>query len=41
MSAALVALGLTEEAKRAIDRALAIEPGNDRARRADAKLREP
>jgi len=41
MSDALVALGLREEAKRAIDRALAIEPGNDRARRAAAKLREP
>lgn len=41
MSDALVALGLRDEAKQAIDRALAIEPGNDRARRASAKLREP
>jgi len=41
MSDALVALGRRDEARRAIDRALAIEPGNDRALRAAAKLREP
>ena len=40
-SDALVALGRKEEARAAIERALAIEPGNDRARRAAAKLREP
>ena len=41
MSDALVALGRTEEARQAIERALAIEPGNERARRAAGKLREP
>ncbi len=41
MSEALVGLGRRDEARQAIERALAIEPGNDRARRAAAKLREP
>jgi len=41
MSEALVGLGRKDEAGQAIERALAIEPGNDRARRAAAKLREP
>ena len=41
MSDALVALGRKAEARTAIERALAIEPGNDRALRAAAKLREP
>lgn len=41
MSEALVGLGREAEARQAIERALAIEPGNDRARRAAAKLREP
>ena len=41
MSDALVAMGRRDEARQAIERALAIEPGNDRALRAAAKLREP
>ncbi len=41
MSDALVGLGRNEEARRAIERALAIEPKNDRALRAAASLREP
>ena len=41
MSEALVGLGREDEARQAIERALALEPGNDRARRAAAKLREP
>ena len=41
MSEALVGLGRKAEAGQAIERALAIEPGNERARRAAAKLREP
>jgi predicted Zn-dependent protease len=41
MSDALLALGRKEEAKAAIERALAIEPANDRALRAAAKLRDP
>ncbi len=41
MSEALAALGRKEEARAAIERALAIEPGSDRARRQAAKLGEP
>ena len=41
LSEALIALGRRGEALAALERALAIEPGNDRARRAAAKLREP
>jgi cytochrome c-type biogenesis protein CcmH/NrfG len=41
MSEALLALGRKAEAMAAVERALAIEPGNDRARRAAAKVREP
>jgi hypothetical protein len=41
MSEALLALGRKAEARAALERALAIEPGNDRAQRAAAKLREP
>lgn len=41
MSEALAGLGREDEARQSIERALAIEPGNDRARRAAARLREP
>jgi tetratricopeptide (TPR) repeat protein len=41
MSDALLALGRKAEARAAVERALAIEPANDRALRAAAKLREP
>ena len=41
MSDALSTLGRRAEARAAVERALALEPGNDRARRAAAKLREP
>lgn len=41
MSEALLALGRKTEALAAVERALAIEPGNDRAQRAAAKLRDP
>jgi len=41
MSEALSALGRKAEAKEAIERALALDPTNDRARRDAAKLREP
>lgn len=41
MSEALVALGRKAEAREAIERALSLEPGNDRALRAAATLREP
>ena len=41
MSDALMALGRKAEAIEAIDRALAIEPGNNRALRTAAKLRSP
>ena len=40
-SEALLALGRKAEARAAVERALAIEPANDRALRAAAKLREP
>lgn len=41
MSEALLSLGRKAEALAAVERALAIEPGNDRAQRAAAKLRDP
>jgi thiol-disulfide isomerase/thioredoxin len=41
MSEALSALGRKAEARDAIERALALDPGNDRAQRDAAKLREP
>ena len=39
MSEALAALGRKDEALKAVERALALEPGNDRAHRAVARLR--
>jgi thiol-disulfide isomerase/thioredoxin len=41
MSEALLALGRKAEAREAIERALALEPGNRRAQSVAAKLREP
>lgn len=41
MSDALLALGRRAEARTAVERALTLEPGNERARRAAAQLREP
>ncbi|MBX7183509.1 MAG: hypothetical protein K1Y01_00020 [Vicinamibacteria bacterium] len=41
MSETLATLGRKEEARAAVERALAIEPANDRAQRQAAKLREP
>jgi predicted Zn-dependent protease len=41
MSDALLSLGRKAEARAAAERALALEPGNDRAQRAASKLRDP